>query len=54
MFCSKCGAIVGAQQAFCARCGRTTAIAATAQTEQGELDRFEPRDSAGTGICSLV
>jgi len=41
MFCSKCGAIVGAQQAFCARCGHTTAIAAAKTTEQGELDRFE-------------
>ena len=41
MYCSKCGAIVGAQQGLCARCGHSTAVVAIAKSEQGELDRFE-------------
>ncbi len=41
MFCSKCGAIVGAQQAFCARCGHSMAAAANARAEQDELIRFD-------------
>lgn len=40
MFCSKCGAVVGAQQTFCARCGHSiTRI--LKQGDNGELARFE-------------
>jgi hypothetical protein len=38
MFCSKCGSIVGEQQAFCARCGYSMASASTARSD---LVRFE-------------
>ena len=41
MFCSKCGAIVGAQQPFCARCGNSTAVAGSEEPEKHELARFE-------------
>ena len=41
MFCSKCGAVVGRQQPFCARCGHSTAVAASEQALKDELARFE-------------
>lgn len=44
MYCSKCGAEVSANQAFCSRCGHSTSSAAgTQQAEAAEFFRFQRR-----------
>lgn len=42
MYCSKCGAVVTDQQAFCAKCGHSTRRGARTQVaEHSEMQRFQ-------------